>query len=135
MTIITLEDLESYRGLSSELQALKKEREWLYYPVSSPNGREMIGQRGNTPSDPTASAFYKIETIDKKIALRTAEIAERLDEILEWMDSVPDAEIRAMIHWRYLIGDDWRMVCRKVYGYDSPQACRKRVFRFFGKEK
>lgn len=132
---ITLEDLEAFRGLSSELSALKKEREWLYYPVSSPNGREMIGQRGNQVSDPTASAVYKIAMIDEKITLRTAEIAEKLEGILDWLDTVSDSEIRAMIHWRYLIGDDWKMVCRKVYGYDSPQACRKRVLRFFGREK
>lgn len=135
MTHISLEDLESFRGMSSELAALQKERQWLYYPVASPNGRENIGQRGNQPSDPTASAYYKIEVIDQKIIARQTEIAEKLAEILDWMDTIENREIRAMIHWRYLIGEDWKMVCRKVYGYDSPDACRKRVALFFGREK
>lgn len=135
MTNISLEDLENFRGMSSELEALKRERTWMQFPVSSPNGRQSLGQMGNTPSDPTVSAFYKVEAMDKKIALKQAEIAEKLEGILEWMETIPDAEIRAMIHWRYLIGDDWRRVCRKVYGYDSPDACRKRVSLFFGREK
>lgn len=134
MTPITLDDLKSFRGLSSELKALQEERDWLYYPVSSPNGKT-DGIHGSGPSDPTASAVRKIQQMDKRIFERQTEIAQRLSEILTWMDSIDDAEIRAMIHWYYLIGDDWAMTCAKVYGYKSNQACRKRVMRYFGYEK
>ena len=134
MTNITLEDLKSFRGLSSELKALQEERQWLYYPVSSPNGKTG-GSHGSTPSDPTSAAVRKIQEMDGRIFARQTEIAERLGRILDWMDHVEDAEIRAMIHWYYLMGaDDWESVCLKVYGYRG-QACRKRVMRYFGYEK
>lgn len=132
---ITIEDLEQYRGMSSELEALTEERMWLYYPVSSPNGREQIGQRGNTVSDPTASAFRKIEAMDRRIETKRDEIIRKQSAILDWLDTVQDAEIRAMIHWHYIRGCNWRITCRKVYGYNDYQACRKRVMRFFGREK
>lgn len=132
---ITIEDLESFRGLSSELEALKQERMWLYTPVSSPNGREQIRQRGNLPSDPTATAVAKISAMDERILARTEEIAEKLQNILTWLDTINDAELKAMIHWHYLMGLDWNRVCLKLYGYRSYHTCRKRVMRYFGREK
>ena len=133
--VITIEDLESYRGLSSELEALQELRTWLYYPVSSPNGREQVGQRGNTPSDPTRQAFDKLQAMDERISAKREEVANRLEKILDWLDTLDDSELRSMIYWRYIMGLDWSRVCLKVYGYRSSHACRKRVMRYFGREK
>lgn len=135
MTDITIEDLEQFRGLSAELEALIQERQWLYYPISSPNGREMIGQRGNTPSDPTSAALQKLDAIDKRIEARQNEIVDKLQAILDWLDTVQDKEIRSMIHWHYLLGLNWKQTARKVYGYNDYQVARKRIMRFFGREK
>ncbi len=135
LDIITIEDLEQFRGMSSELEALTEERTWLYYPVSSPNGRENIGQRGNTPSDPTASAYHKIEAMDKRIERAREEIIEKQNAILDWLETVSDREVRAMIHWHYIRGLNWKQTSRKVYGYSDYQVARKRVMRFFGREK
>ena len=132
---ITLADLENFKGLSSELEALVEERHWTYFPVSSPNGREVIGQRGNSVSDPTSAALRKLEKLDERIEKKRSEVADRLEAILDWLDSVEDAELRAIIHWHYLKGLDWQKTNLKVYGYRSYQACRKRVMRYFGREK
>lgn len=132
---ITLADLENFKGLSSELEALVEERHWTYFPVSSPNGREVIGQRGNSVSDPTSAALRKLEKLDERIEKKRSEVADRLEGILDWLDTVEDAELRAIIHWHYLKGLDWQKTNLKVYGYRSYQACRKRVMRYFGREK
>lgn len=132
---ITLRDLENYKGMLSELEALEQERQWAYFPVSSPNGREQIGQRGNSVSDPTAAALDKLEKLDVRITKKRDEVAEQLAGILDWLDTVDDAELRAIIHWHYLQGYDWKKTNLKVYGYRSYQACRKRVMRYFGREK
>lgn len=133
MTDITLEDLKSFRGLSAELAALQEERQWLYYPVSSPTGKEE--GYSTTPSDPTAQAVRKLQEMDERIVRKQTEIAERLSAILTWLDSVDDVEVKAMIHWYYLNNLDWSRTCLKVYGYKSSQTCRKRVMRYFGYEK
>lgn len=131
---ITITDLESFRGMSAEIEALKKERELLYFPVASPNGREQIGQRGNSVSDPTANAFWKLEAMDKKIAEKTEQIAERLVRIEEWLDTIPDrdAHIRSAIRWHYLLGLDWGKTNVKIYGYHSYQTIRKAVLKYMG---
>jgi len=133
VTNITIEDLKSFRGLSAELAALQEERQWLYYPVSSPTGKDE--GHGTMPSDPTAQAVRKLREMDARILRKQTEIADRLSEILTWLDSVEDTEVRAMIHWYYLMNLDWAKTCLKVYGYRSNQACRKRVMRYFGYEK
>ena len=135
MDTITLEDLNQFRGMASELEALTEERMWLYYPVSSPNGREVIGQRGNLPSDPTSAAFHKIEAMDKRIERAREEILDKKEAILDWLETVEDREVRAMIHWHYIRGLNWKQTARKVYGYNDYQVARKRVMRFFGREK
>ena len=132
---ITIEDLESFRGLSAELESLRMMREWNYFPVSSPNGREQIGQRGNEVSDPTASALHKLEMIDEKIVVRQQEVADQLEKILNWLDTLTDQSIKAMIHWHYLQGLDWGRTCQKVYGYHNYHTCRNAVLRFMGVRK
>lgn len=132
--MITIEDLENFVGLSSELEALQIERQWLYYPVKSPQGREQTGV-DNRPSDPTASAVAKIEAVDRQIEARQIEIADKLSEILTWLDTVPSQTVRSAVHWHYLQRLDWGRTCMKVYGYHSYYTCRKEVMRYFGREK
>lgn len=132
---ISIKDLEAYRGLSAELGALEAMRRWAYYPVSSPNGREQIGQRGNSVSDPTASAVAKIAEIDERIIAKRDECVERMKEILEWVDTIEDSSIRAMINWHYINGLDWGKTCLKVYGYHNYHTCRSAVLRYMGVKK
>ena len=132
---ITLKDLEDFLGLSAELESLIEMKKWAYFPVSSPNGREQIGQRGNSVSDPTAQAVSKVENLDEMIAVRREDIAVRLQAIMEWVETIPEASIRAMIHWHYLQGLDWGKTCMKVYGYHSYHTCRNAVLRYMGVRK
>ena len=135
MDTITIKDLEGYRGLSAELEALESMRQWTYYPVSSPNGHENIGQRGNAVSDPTAQAVRKLAEIDEKIAQKREELAVQLETLLNWIDTIPDPTIRAMIRWHYVQGLDWGKTCLKVYGYHNYHTCRSAVMRYMGVKK
>lgn len=132
---ISIKELEAYRGLSAELGALEAMRRWAYYPVSSPNGHESIGQRGNEVSDPTAQAVRKLADIDSKIDAKREELAVQLERILTWVDTIPDATIRAMIRWHYIQGLDWGKTCLKVYGYHNYHTCRSAVLRYMGVKK
>lgn len=132
---ISINDLENFRGLSAELESLEEMRHWKYFPVSSPNGREQIGQRGNTVSNPTEQSVFKLIELDEMIASRRDEVAVRLQTILEWLNTIPDANIRSMIHWHYLQGLDWGRTCMKVYGYHNYHTCRNAVLRYMGVRK
>lgn len=134
--VITYEDLKHFRGLSAELKALQELRQWIYYPVQSPNGREQIGARSEgSTSDPTASAYKKLEKIDERIAARAEEVADLLDKICAWLDTINDPMVKAMINWHYLQGLTWGRVCVKVYGFHDKHLCRKMVMRYLKLEQ
>lgn len=132
---ITIKDLEAYRGMAAELESLEAMRMWTYFPVSSPNGHENIGQRGNSVSNPTEQAVLRLEEIDERISQKREELSVQLERILNWVDSIEDPTIRAMIQWHYLHGLDWGKTCRKVYGYHNYHTCRSAVLRFMGVKK
>lgn len=133
---ITYEDLKHFRGIRAEIKMLEELRQWIYYPVQSPNGREQIGARSEgTTSDPTASAYRKLDRIDRMIAEKMAEDADLLERIWLWVTSLPDPYIRTMVSDHYIMGMSWGRVCVKVYGFHDRQLCRKMVMRYLNLEQ
>lgn len=127
---MTIDVLEQYRGLKSEADAMQAEIEALYSPVASPNGRTE-GGHGSTPSDPTERTALRI--IDRKHVLeqKRIEMLALLDTIDAWIQTVDDAQVRALIRWYFINGLTWKATSVKVYGYPCPQRAYQRVRRFF----
>lgn len=127
---MTIEALEQYRGLKSEADAMQAEIDALYNPVASPNGRTE-GGHGSTPSNPTERTALRI--IDRKQALedKRSEMLALLDSIDEWIQTLDDAVIRALIRWYFINGLTWKATSIRVYGYPCPQRAYQRVRRFF----
>lgn len=134
MTDINIKYLERYSAEIEKLEILNRELEWLYYPVSSPNGKEMSGGGGSS-SSPTESALKKIEKVIQKINEQKQVISEYVEEVNAWLNDLEDKELVSIIRYHYMDRLTWRETCKKVYGYSDRQVCRKRVMRYFGKEK
>lgn len=128
---MTINELEEFKGISSECQAIQSEIDSLYNPYHSPC-MQATGGHGSTPSNPTEQAVERIMAKEQELIKRSEELAKRLELIENWLDTINDPEIRSMIRWHYLLNLDWRKTCLKVYGYPSYTACKNRVRRFFG---
>lgn len=129
---MTIETLEQYRGIMSEIKALELEIDALYDPRKSPNGRQQSGGSGSTPSDPTGKNAMRIVELREKLSVKLDEWAQAAAATEQWLDTVDDAEIRAIIRWRYLHGCGWKATAKRVYGdATAADACRKRIRRFF----
>lgn len=127
---MTIEELESVRGMASEVQAIQNEIESLYTPICSPNGQSSTGF-SNTPSNPTERAVNRILVKRDELEEKRKNLADAVSTIEKWLDTVQDSELRAIIRWHYLLGMDWSKTCKKVLGYPSYYAARKRIERFF----
>lgn len=127
---MTIEELEQYRGMYSEVQSITAEIESLYNPVASPNGKTDAGH-GSVPSSPTERAAMRI--IDRKRTLQEKQTAMMrvLDDIEAWLESVDDCELRALIRWYYILGYTWKATSLKVYGYSCYNRAYQRVHRYF----
>ena len=129
---MTIEELEAYRGIVSDIKALDADIKALYDSRKSPTGHEGIG--GSEPGDPTGrSAMKIIEMKEKLIAKQEEWIGVKLS-IEQWLDTVEDSEIRSIVRWHYILGLNWKKTSYKVYGRSDYYLARKRINRFFGKE-
>lgn len=129
---MTIDKLEQYYGISSNIEAIEEEIQTLYNPVSSPNGRPMEGH-GNTPSNPTERNAMKIIHLKEQCEAERERMYAMLEEIEAWLPTVTDTEIVSIIRWKYLLRLDWKRVNMKVYGYPSYDYSRKRLRRYFDK--
>ncbi len=127
---MTIEMLEQYYGIVSNIEAIEMEINTLYNPVSSPNGKTMEGH-GNTPSNPTERNAMKIIHLKEQCEAERERMYAILEEIEAWLLTVTDTEIVSIIRWKYLLRLDWKRVNMKVYGYPDYWYARKRLFRYF----
>ena len=130
---MTIEELDKYRGVCANIEAIKMQIKSLYVPISSPNGKENIGSFGNTPGNPTERAVNEIIRLQDDLSEQLKVQVDMLKEINEWMRDVSrsDPEIAALVRFHYIAGLSWKETARKMYGHcDDHVRLRKKVSRF-----
>ena len=111
------------------MEQIQREIDLLYYPVRSPRSGE---GRSQTPSDPTAAAVAKIMRLEERLCRLREELADQLEEIEQWLETLDDHELRAIIRAHYLLGDSWARCTQRVMSYEFSDSAKHRVYRFFG---
>lgn len=131
---MTIEKLEQYRGLTSEMQALSQQITSLYDTYRSP---QLMSNGGHSmsASSPTESAVAKILKLEKTYRKKYEEAVDLLAEVENWLSQVPDAEIRSICRQHYILNKSWSQTSAIVYGFPSYYNSCKRVMRYFGREK
>lgn len=131
---MTIEKLEAYRGLTSEMKALLQQITSLYDTYRSP---QLMNNGGHSmsASSPTESAVAKILKLEKIYRKKYEEGVDLLGEVENWLSQVPDAEIRSICRHHYILNKSWSQTSAIVYGYPSYYPARKKVMRYFGREK
>lgn len=130
---MTIERLRGFRGIQKEITELQREIDLLYYPISSPNGKPNTGG-STTPGDPTARAVEKIQVRQSKVEALTVRLADELEAIESWIDTLDDHELRAIIRAHYLLGDSWARCTQRILNYEMSDTAKMRVYRFFNKK-
>ena len=126
---MTIERLRAYRGIQKEKDEIMREIDLLYYPISSPRFSE---SHGTSPGDPTAAAVHRIMAREERLKKLTQELADELDYIEAWIETLEDHELRAIIRAHYLLGDSWARCTQRILSYEFSDAAKKRVYRYFG---
>jgi len=133
---MTIEQLNVYRGVCANVDSIKMQIDSLYVPVSSPNGKRIIGSSGFIPGNPTEQAVSRIIRLKEELNEQLTLQFNLLNEITEWLNEVADTdpEVAALIRFHYVIGLSWKETAVKAYGYNAGHSrARKRVFRYFGR--
>lgn len=125
---MTIERLRAFRGIQREIEEIDREISLLYYPIASPRSSET---HGTTPGDPTARAVSIIMKKQEDIEVLRARLAQELQDIEEWIDTLDDHELRAIIRAHYLLGDSWARCSQRVLNHRFSEAAKFRVYRYF----
>lgn len=131
---MTIEKLEAYRGLTSEIKALSQQITSLYDTYRSPQLMNN-GSHSMSASSPTESAVAKILKLEEIYRKKCEEGVDLLGEVENWLSQVPDAEIRSICRHHYILNRSWAQTSAIVCGYPSYYAARKKIMRYFGREK
>lgn len=133
-TKMSVEKLEAYRGLTSEIKALSQQITSLYDTYRSP---QLVsnGSHSMSAGSPTESAVSKILKLEETYRKKYEEAVDLLGEVENWLSQVPDAEIRSICRHHYILNKSWQQTSTIVYGYPSYYNARKKVMRYFGREK
>lgn len=132
-TTMSIEKLEAYRGLTSEIKALSQQITSLYDTYRSPQLMSN-GSHSMSAGSPTENAVAKILKLEQTYRRKYEETVDLLAEVENWLSHVDDAEIRSICRHHYLLNKSWQQTSAILYGYPSYNA-RKKVMRYFGREK
>lgn len=132
-TEMTVEKLEQYKGLVSNMQALQQEISALRNTYRSPRFSDVGSHVMSVGSSPTEAAVSKILELENFYDKEYEAAANLLYEIETWL-SQADPEIRAIARFHYVLGYSWQRTNTAVCGYPSHWTARKKLMRYLGKE-
>ena len=130
---MSIEKLEAYRGLTSEMKALSQQITSLYDTYRSPQLMSN-GSHSMSASSPTESAVAKIFKLEETYRRKYEEAANLLYNIETWLSQIEDPEIRSIARFHYVLGYSWQRINTAICGYPSYYTARKRLMRYLGKE-
>lgn len=131
---MTIEKLERYKGLTSEMKALRDQIDSLYDTYRSPQFMSDGGSHSTNVSSPTENAVGKILRLKETYQQKYDEAADLLLQVENFLSQVEDPEIRSIIRFHYILNRSWIQTSAAIYGYHSYYNARKRIMRYFGRE-
>lgn len=133
-TEMTVEKLEQYKGLTSEMKALRDQIDSLYDTYRSPQLMSDGGSHSMSVGSPVETAVNKVLELKTVYVQKYEEAANLLYNIETWLSQIEDPEIRSIARFHYVLGYSWQRTNTAVCGYLSYYAARKRLMRYLGKE-
>lgn len=126
--------LKRYRKLRGNIDALGVQIEGLYNTYKSPNLNRIGGVGNNYNGSPVSSAVNHISKLQDDFSAEYFEMVELGKEIEEWLHSISDPEIVAIIRCYFLCGMGWDETTKRVMGsYYSWSASRVKLRRYLEK--
>jgi len=129
------ETLEEYYTIASRIQAIDEEIRMLYSPSLGSGGNVIGAGRVSVrmPHSKTEETALRVTDLREKLEAERERLLSLAEEIENWLDTVTDPEIEAIVRWHYLLRCNWKVTNIKVYGYPSYWYSRQRLERYFEK--
>ena len=127
------ESLYNCRTLRREVVELRKRHDELYNTYRSP-ALVSTGSHGNTPSNPTSQAFYKLLELEDEYNEALGKAIRQLADIQRWLNKIDDPDFRAIVRYHFFDGLSWVETANRLWGYESSMSARayfNRRFKYY----
>ena len=127
------ESLYNCRALRREVVELRKRHDELYNTYRSP-ALVSTGSHGNTPSNPTSQAFYKLLELEDEYNEALDKAIRQLADIQRWLDKIDDPDFRAIVRYHFFDGLSWAETANRLWGYEGSMSARayfNRRFKYY----
>lgn len=130
---MTRKDLEDLRPLKAEIESIKEEIRNLKVTTDSVTG--------SLPEHPWTEQHIKIQGVDQgqyvrlvaKLHIKIDERQGKIAQIEEWLESIDDAEMRAIMRLRYVEGLSWQKISNRMGNQGDGSTERKKSNIFLEK--
>lgn len=128
---MTIERLMAYGHIQSDIAAIELQLINLERPISSPNGRSSDGgSGGGSPGNPTERAAFQRIDLEADLQERMDKLLQETREINDWIRTLNNIEVEAIIRWHFLNGKTWAETSGIMYNGMSSDHCRKVFYKF-----
>ena len=132
---MTIDELNRYRGLKAEAEAIKEELEQIYNTVQSPPLEKIGSKPAGLPTSRTETAAYRAIELRDSLEELQMQISAARQRIEKYIRSVDDEYIRSSMRWHFIQGKSWADTSRKVYGlHAGKDSARVAVRRYLDKD-
>ena len=114
---MTIEKLEQYKGVTSEMKALRDQIDSLYDTYRSPQFFSEGGSHSSNVGSPVEDTVNRILKLKDIYDHKYSEAASLLLEVENWLSQVEDPEIRSIIRFHYILNRSWQQTSTEIYGY------------------
>lgn len=131
---MTKKEVEKIFEIRKEISLWKNELSKIR-AKSIAKGQQMNGsgfQATNATSDPTSQLAIEITFVEQKIAEMVKEREDQEAEIMKFIESIEDSQIRLIIYYRCVCCQSWKNVAINMKGL-TEEAARQMYHRFFKK--
>lgn len=135
---MTKERLTQYRGLVKEIEQLDRQIEQLKKKgpdtatAAVTSAAEFPYSKHTVIVEGLAIGEHdsKLSRILKKRERLLRQSETELELLEDYIESVPDASLRTVMRYKFIDGEEWRWISRKVYERLDESYSRKKVERF-----
>ena len=127
---MTADELKNYRKLVYSIRYWKRELEAMR-KESFTRSPQLTGMPGSGElSDPTASRAMKEAKLMERIERMLQEQQREAERIMEWIQTIEDPLVQAIMHARYIRGKSWTAVAYAIGGDNTSENVRQIHYRY-----
>ena len=129
-----VQELKQYQSLKGEIQDIETEISELR------NGKTMDVVKASYSDFPYTEHSVKVYGNDEHVLnliaekqQKKAELEQLKYDIEQFIDKIPDSQMRRIIRYKYIMGYSWAEVAKRIGGNNTRESVRKMSRRFLEK--